>query len=117
MCIDAETAEFHTENDCTYTLIHVPKQEKTNRKCKYFLSFKLSTDINVSFPLNKGTSVMFSGQYLTHRQLSNTIDTDKKMLLLILHHTEMLGCTDILEILLRESWNQNHSKLIIRLIN
>ena len=77
-CINAETAEFHTENDCTYTLIHVPKQEKTNRKCKYFFSFKLSTDINVSFSLNKGTSVMFSGLYLTHRQLSNTIPTDKK---------------------------------------
>ena len=77
-CINAETAEFHTENDYTYTLIHVPKQVKNYRQCHHFFSFKLSTDINVSFPLNKGTSVMFSGLYLTHRQLSNTIDTDKK---------------------------------------
>ena len=78
MCINAETADFHTENDCTYTMIHVPKQEKNYCQCQHFFSFKLSTDISIIFPLNKGTTVMFSGLYLTHRQLSNKIDTDKK---------------------------------------
>ena len=30
--VNASTSELHCENDCTYTLISVPKQEKVNNK-------------------------------------------------------------------------------------
>ena len=32
--IHAQTSEFHTKNDCTYTLTHVPKQQAQNNKDK-----------------------------------------------------------------------------------
>ena len=33
--VDAYTTDFHTENDCTYTVIHVPMQEAPG-KCNAY---------------------------------------------------------------------------------
>ena len=71
ICIDAETREYHTEHDCTYTLISIPSQESSNPSAssiKYDFLFKLTNNQTINISLKPGLSFMFSGLYLTHRQ-------------------------------------------------
>ena len=68
MCANAETKDFHHENDCTYTIIHVPKMAVNNGRQPYHFVCKLKDTFNVSFHLKPFTTIMFSGQCLTHRQ-------------------------------------------------
>ena len=68
MCVNAQTTEFHTEMDCTYTLIHVPSQEPEQSAGKYNFVFQLSPSMNISIHMKAGLSFMFSGKFLTHRQ-------------------------------------------------
>ena len=65
MCINAETLNFHHEDDCTYTLLHILKQVKATPRQ---LIFKMGMEKNVSFVLKPSTSIIFSGQCITHRQ-------------------------------------------------
>ena len=74
MCVDYETQKFHTELDCIYTLLHVPHQKRLKGSSKYHFLFKFSDDMNISFHLKAGISIMFSGQYITHRQSCDTIN-------------------------------------------
>ena len=69
MCVNAATEEYHIENDCTYTLIHVPNQKRHAKSSKYYFSFKLSEETNICFQLKPVTSLIFSGQFITHRQV------------------------------------------------
>ena len=74
--VNAETAEFHTENDCTYTLITVPKQEyklSIKNKRQYSFVYKLKIKENVSIRLTPGLTFLFSGKMLTHRQTCNML--------------------------------------------
>jgi len=71
LCVDAKTDEFHNESDCTYTLISIPRQSylTNNSTCnRYHFLFQLTGRKNLNVPLYPGTSVLFSGMYLTHRQ-------------------------------------------------
>ena len=74
MCVNAETNDYHIESDCTYTMIHVPKQVRKQPKRKFQFNFKFSNDVMYSISLNTGTSILFSGQYITHRQSCNLMD-------------------------------------------
>ena len=76
ICINAETHEFHTEEDCTYTVIKVPKHEKQQKKnCdkKYNFIFQLDRKHNIGLPMTDGVAFLFSGSVLTHRQSSTTL--------------------------------------------
>ena len=80
LCVDAVTGEFHNEQDCTYTLISVPKQEtiESNKKCnKYHFLFKLTENRRLNIALHPGVSFIFSGALLTHRQHSVENNTMK----------------------------------------
>ena len=71
ICIDAETKEFHTEHDCTYTLISIPLQK--TQKCihqtiKYNFLFNLTSKQSINIALKPGISFIFSGLFLSHRQ-------------------------------------------------
>ena len=71
ICINAETEQFHTEDDCCYTLICVPNQifdKNMKRSNRYDFIFKLTDQKNMSITLSPGSSFFFSGMYLTHRQ-------------------------------------------------
>lgn len=71
VCINAQTSEFHTENDCTYIVINVPKQDhlmKADSKVDYHFIFKLREKENIGIKLIRGTSFIFTGKCLTHRQ-------------------------------------------------
>jgi hypothetical protein len=71
LCIDAVTKLFHTEKDCTYTLITIPLQEcKFDKKdsTRYDFIFKINDRRHINVRLTPGISFIFSGYYLTHRQ-------------------------------------------------
>ena len=74
MCVNAETQQYHIECDCTYTMIHVPQQVRNKTSSRYHFNFKFSNDVTYGIPLNAGTSVLFSGQYITHRQSCYIVD-------------------------------------------
>ena len=74
MRVNCETQKFYTELDCTYTLLHVPHQKRLKGSSKYHFLFKFSDDMNISFHLKAGISIIFSGQYITHRQSCDTIN-------------------------------------------
>ena len=70
--VNARTASFHTENDSTYTVISIPKQEvNSQRKHEYSFLFKIKDKNNISIRLTEGISFVFSGKLLTHRQSCN----------------------------------------------
>ena len=69
MCVNDVTAKFHVENDCTNTVIVVPKQPIIeNNNTEYKFVFQIQQYMNLSFKLKYGLSFMFIGKYLTHRQ-------------------------------------------------
>ena len=69
VCVNAYTRKFHTESDCTSTVIVVPKQPKMKHDKKvYRFIFQLQKHLNISYKLKYGVSFMFSGKFLTHSQ-------------------------------------------------
>ena len=73
LCINAQTKVFHTENDCTYTVISVPKQSKTTSPAniEYNFLFKIQDRQILGINMLPGVSFMFSGKYMTHKQYCN----------------------------------------------
>lgn len=72
LCVNAFTLRRHTERDCSYTLITVPKQEglSDGGYSGYFFNFYLNNkngDV-IKVPMQVGTSIFFSGYFLTHNQ-------------------------------------------------
>ena len=68
------TSELYAENECTYTVIHVPKQEvtkNTNKNKNYSFLFKIKGNCNVGIKLIHGIPFVFPGKYLTYRQIYN----------------------------------------------
>ena len=74
ICIDATTGEFHTEKDCTYTLISIPNQNTISSKTagnNYHFLFSLIDKRILNIPLYPGILFIFSAAFLTHRQHIN----------------------------------------------
>ena len=64
LAVNAVTKELHTEDDVTYTVIDVPLQKKSPTDIKYHFLFHINNKINLSLPMNPGTSIVFSGKLL-----------------------------------------------------
>ena len=74
ICVNATTGQFHTENDCTYTLISIPDQNTIqidNQKHHYNFLFNFNEKKKMNIPLYPGVSFIFSAPFLTHRQHKN----------------------------------------------
>ena len=72
--VNAQTKKLHTENDATYTIITVPKQEQStqkNDKRQYTFLFKLQNKTNMCIKLRSGITFCYSGKLLTHHQTCN----------------------------------------------
>ena len=80
LCVNAITKGWHTENDVTYTIISVPFQEVTSKDRDYHFLFKLQSKYTLSVPLKEGTTVLFLGKMLTHRQSCNALHADDDQL-------------------------------------
>ena len=70
-CVNAETHALHTENDCSYTVVTVPKQLKENKLSNTNFHFKLNDEEVVFLEMNNPITFMFSGKSLQHQQLCN----------------------------------------------
>ena len=69
VCVSCQTRELHTENDCTYTIITTPRQANESYKgTEVNFILELMHHDNVGVKLDPGTTFLFSGKYLTHRQ-------------------------------------------------
>ena len=72
LCLNAQTMDVHTECDASYTIISVPNQipRKYPAKKKNKGNFELHIDENCMFviPMVIGTSFIYSGFLLSHRQ-------------------------------------------------
>ena len=73
-CVNAVTEEVHCEDDCSYTVITVPRQQAILRKRKYKFMFKLNDKETVAIPMNQELTFMFSGKFLLHKQSCNIHD-------------------------------------------
>ena len=72
ICVNAQTTHIHTENDCTHTVITVPKQNiKKEPTDDYTFLFELKKGETVGIKMSCGISFMFSGKYITHCQAHN----------------------------------------------
>ena len=74
ICVNPVTHELHVEEDVTYSILYVPSQEKVSKKRKYHFMIQLKDKLNISIPMVRGTSIMFSSQLLAHRQSCNIVD-------------------------------------------
>ena len=98
ICINAQTTQLHTENDCTYTVITVPKQEtKMDPPDEYIFLFDLKKGETLGLKMIYGINFMFSGKYLTHRQAHNESIIPRKVYLLILLHMAIQNSTTTLK--------------------
>ena len=73
ICVNAQTAELHTEKDCTYTIIGVPNQNMKalpKRQINNLFLLHLNNDNVFAIPMLPQTYFMFSGLFITHRQNS-----------------------------------------------
>ena len=74
VCINARTTELHSEDDCTYTIIKVPKQNRnmnsgnSNKDHQRMFLLSINDGMLLSIPLCHNLSFIFCGKYLTHRQ-------------------------------------------------
>ena len=67
ICVNAETTELHCENDCTYTLIVVPKQDNDKEQsAEYNFIFDLMKGFTVGIKMDPSVCILFSGKYLLH---------------------------------------------------
>ena len=65
MCVNASTDKWHTENDVSYTLISVPKQDCL---LEYVFFIQLNSKQRIGIKMKQGVSFMSSMKLLTHRQ-------------------------------------------------
>ena len=67
VCVNAQTSIIHTENYCSYTVISVPNQEYDGKKYEFLFSF--NPNKSVSLTLENHISFIFSGLFLSHKQV------------------------------------------------
>ena len=64
---NAQTLDFHTKDDWTYTVITVPKKEHHDTKYPYNFVFKPNDEKYLSIKMIPGSSFPFTGKYVTHK--------------------------------------------------
>ena len=75
-CINARTSDFHTEDDCSYTVITVPRQKLMSKEQNYQFLFKFNSLECISLEMKQPITFMFSGKCLLHRQATNKESND-----------------------------------------
>ena len=73
-CVNTETTQLHTEDDCSYTVITVPKQKAMIKKREYKFMFALNDAHSIAIRMNEPLTFMFSGKCLLHNQSCNRTD-------------------------------------------
>ena len=67
--LSCQTTYLHTEDDCTYTVITVPKQEDNeHNNPEYNFIFHLKKGQTIGLKMDTGLTILFFGKYLTQWQ-------------------------------------------------
>ena len=72
--VNTTTSVLHTEDDCSYTVISIPAQNKEVKR--YPFLFKINADEMIKPNMNTDLSFIFSGKNLLHRQSCSTMDNN-----------------------------------------
>ena len=59
--VNATTGLVYIENDCIYTLIYVPTQNKSVKRCQFI--FQLNEDHITEVNMNEGLLLLCSGKF------------------------------------------------------
>ena len=82
LCLNAHTKMKHTECDCSYTTISVPPHEVEKTKKGIYnkaeFEFNISDSEAIVIPLDIGTTLVYSGFMLTHRQQIRRLNENVK---------------------------------------
>ena len=65
VCVNASTNKWHTDNDCSYRLVSVPKQDCVK---KYVFFFRSNSKKYIGIEMKSGVSFISSMKLLTHSQ-------------------------------------------------
>ena len=71
-CVNAETEELHTENDCSYTVISTPRRLEKKPSYHFNFLFQFNSLDGIYFEMDQPITFMFSGKLLMHRQFCNS---------------------------------------------
>ena len=106
LCLNAQTRMKHTECDCSYTTISVPPHEI--EKTKNGIYNKAEFELNISdseaivIPLDIGTTLVYSGFMLTHRQQIRKLKDDVKPFVNIVSYNSQKMFNHLMESFRRE---------------
>ena len=71
VALNAQTLKFHSEQDCTYTIVKVPCQSKVINKYanhQHMFLLKINEQKTIALPFIHNISFFFSPTFITHRQ-------------------------------------------------
>ena len=71
VALNAQTSQFHSEQDCTYTIVKVPCQSKVmnnDHKHQHMFLLKINEQKTIALPFIHNVSFFYSPTFLTHRQ-------------------------------------------------
>ena len=68
VAINGHTKMLHCEEDCTYTMVYVPKQIRKEKIGAYNFQIALNPTNAIAITLYEITTMIFSGKILTHYQ-------------------------------------------------
>ena len=106
LCLNAQTRVKHTECDSSYTIISVPPQEKEKtvkgmyNKAEF--EFNISNEEAVVIPLRMGTTLVYSGYLLTHRQQIRKLNEDVKPFINVVSYNSQKMFNHLMESFCRE---------------
>ena len=106
LCLNAQTELKHTECDSSYTTICVPPHEveKTEKGTynKAEFEFNINDDEAVVVPLEVGTTLVYSGFMLTHRQQIRRLNENVLPFINIVSYNSQKMFNHLMELFRRE---------------
>ena len=71
VCHNAQTKQFHCEQDCSYTLIGVPcTDDNLCREGSFVFMFQINHNKTIIINQEPGTVMYYAGHSILHRQIS-----------------------------------------------
>ena len=96
----------HTERDSSYTTICVPPHEKESTDSGMYnkaeFEFNITDDEAIVVPLDVGTTLVYSGLMLTHRQQIRRLNDDIKPFINIVSYNSQKMFNHLMESFRRE---------------
>ena len=106
LCLNAQTRMKHTERDSSYTKICVPPHEKESTDTGMYnipeFEFNITDNEAIVIMLDIGTTLVYSGFLLTHRQQIRKLKDDVKPFINIVSYNSQKMFNHLMESFRRE---------------